>query len=99
MGSTPAGSLCRLSLRESTPFRGAKGDLTSTPAHVTRETRNLNHADFSPRARMTHWNSTTLREKLINQDQGEVGRPFTGRDVPLSRSKADHETVPVVREQ
>jgi len=24
--STPAGSLCRLSLRESTPFRGAKGD-------------------------------------------------------------------------
>jgi len=24
------------------PFRGAKGDLTLTPAHVTRETRNLN---------------------------------------------------------
>jgi hypothetical protein len=31
-------------LRESTPIRGVNGDLTLTPAHVTRETRNLNHA-------------------------------------------------------
>jgi hypothetical protein len=57
LGSTPAGSLCRLSLRESTPFRGAKGDFTLTPAHVTRETRNLNHAPiltlYSPYSRKT----------------------------------------------
>jgi hypothetical protein len=44
LGSTPAGSLCRLSLCESMPFRRAKADFTLTPAHVTRETRNLNHA-------------------------------------------------------
>ena len=45
LGWGPAGSLVvGLSLRESTPFRGAKGDLTPTPAHVTREARNLNHA-------------------------------------------------------
>jgi hypothetical protein len=28
-------------------FRSAKGDLTLTPAHVTSETHNLNHADAS----------------------------------------------------
>src|ERR1017187_6434153 len=37
LGSTSAGSVCRLSLRERR--------LYSNPAHVTRETRNLNHAD------------------------------------------------------
>ncbi len=42
LGSTPAGSVCRLSLREST-FAGGKVTLRP-PAHVTRETRNLNHA-------------------------------------------------------
>ena len=33
-------------LRESKPFRGAKGDFTRTPAHVTRDTRSLNHAIY-----------------------------------------------------
>jgi hypothetical protein len=36
----------RVPLRESTPFRGAKGDLTLTPGHVTREPRKLNHDQF-----------------------------------------------------
>ena len=43
LGSTPAGSVCRLSLREST-FAERKATLRRPPAHVTRETRNLNHA-------------------------------------------------------
>ena len=38
----PAGLFCGLSLRESTPFRGAKGDDTRAPAYVTREARHLN---------------------------------------------------------
>ena len=35
---------CRVS---TSAFRGAKGDFTLTPAHATRETRNLNHAGVS----------------------------------------------------
>ena len=34
-------------------FRGAKGDFTLTPTHVTRETRNLNHARRGARQVMT----------------------------------------------
>ena len=37
-------SHCRLSLRERMPFRGAKGDYGLAPGHVTRHTRQLNHA-------------------------------------------------------
>ena len=51
-GRRPAGFVCRLSLRESTPFRGPKGDFTPTQAHVTRETRNLNHAVAAPALRL-----------------------------------------------
>jgi hypothetical protein len=39
--------LCRLWLRDSTPFRGAKGGWTPTPAQVTRDTRNRNQATFA----------------------------------------------------
>ena len=35
LGSTSAGSLCWLSLRESTPFRGAKGDFTQRENYET----------------------------------------------------------------
>ena len=38
---TQAGCDCRLSLRERTPFRGAKGDYERVPAHATRNGRTL----------------------------------------------------------
>jgi hypothetical protein len=43
-----SGLQCRLSLRERKSFRGAKGDNNRITAHVTRESRNLNHASVFP---------------------------------------------------